>query len=195
MDKENLETENKTAEIDSQKIPSEKTKPEPSDETGELKKQLQEKEKEAKDAFDRLLRVRADFDNYQKRVKKERQEFERFASEGLVKELLPVIDNLERAINSTKVTGEIAPLVEGLEMTIKQFKDALKNAGLSEIKSVGEIFDPSKHEAIKLITPHEGKDNTVIEEYEKGYLLHDRVIRPSRVGVARNRIDKAEVGE
>ncbi|MEK7846170.1 MAG: nucleotide exchange factor GrpE [Nitrospinota bacterium] len=156
------------------------------DDIVELKRKLQEQEKEAKDTLDRLLRVRADFDNYQKRIKKEKMEFERFLNEGLIKELLPVVDNLERAMKSAKQSGEIAPLSKGLEMTIKQFRDILKEVGVKEIKSIGEIFDPSKHEAMKLITPHDEKDNTIVEEYEKGYSFHERVIRPSKVGVAKN---------
>lgn len=159
------------------------------DDIVELKRQLQEKEKETKDTLDRLLRVRADFDNYQKRIKKEKMEFERFLNEGLIKELLPVVDNLERAMKSAEQSGEIAPLIKGLEMTIKQFRDILKEAGVKEIKSIGEIFDPSKHEAIKLITSHEGGDNTIVEEYEKGYSLHEKVIRPSKVGVAKNKFE------
>ena len=187
---------NKTEEKNPQDIPAKEIKTEKEtvypDEIDKLKNQLQEKENEAKEALDRLLRVSADFDNYQKRAKKERNDFEKFASEGLIKELLPVMDNLERAMNSANETGEVAPLVKGIEMTIKQFKDTLKNAGLKEIASVGETFDPSKHEAIKLITEHEEKDNTVVEEYEKGYSLHERVIRPSKVGVAKNREIKHE---
>ncbi|MBI4379555.1 MAG: nucleotide exchange factor GrpE [Nitrospinae bacterium] len=157
-------------------------------EIDELKKQLQEKEKEANDTLNRLLRVRADFDNYQKRISKERREFEKFAGEELIRELLPVMDNLERAMNSSRGTGEVAPLVKGLEMTVQQFKGMLKDAGLIEIKSIGEVFDPSRHEAIKLITSHDTKDNTIVEEYEKGYSLHDKVIRPSKVAVAKNEV-------
>src|SRR3989337_255001 len=163
---------NKTEEKDTQDIPAKEIKVEKEavypDEIDKLKNQLQEKEKEA------------------------RNEFEKVASEGLIKELLPVMDNLERAMNSANETGEVAPLVKGIKMTIKQFKDTLKNAGLKEIASVGETFDPSKHEAIKLITEHEEKDNTVVEEYEKGYSLHERIIRPSKVGVAKNREIKHE---
>jgi molecular chaperone GrpE len=181
---------NKIEKNDAQDIPAEEIKAEKEaiypDEIEKFKNQLQEKDKELKDTLDRLLRVRADFDNYQKRAKKERQEFEKFASEGLIKNLLHVMDNLERAINSANETGDVAPLVKGIEMTIKQFKDTLKNAGLKEIASVGETFDPSKHEAIKLITEHEEAENKIVEEYEKGYLLHERVIRPSKVGVAKN---------
>src|SRR3989338_2296520 len=131
----NKPEEKNPQDIPAKEIKTEKEAIEP-DEIDKLKNQLQEKEKEAKEALDRLLRVRADFDNYQKRAKKERNEFEKFASEGLIKELLPVMDNLERAMNSANETGEVAPLVKGIKMTIKQFKDTLKNA--KEIASVGE---------------------------------------------------------
>ena len=134
---------------------------------------------------DKYLRLAAEFENYKRLAQRDQREFHRFANEQLLKELLPVIDNLERAIESAKKTSEGDTIIQGVELTLKQFLEVLGKAGVRQISSIGHVFDPSRHQAV---THLEGKDvpeNTVIEEYQKGYLLHERVLRPAMVGVAK----------
>lgn len=159
----------------------------------ELEKKLDEKKKEAEYNLDRLLRLQAEFENYKKRISKEHLEFTKFVNENMIKELLPVLDNLERAVESAKNDKVFDSLKEGVEMTLKQFTSVLEKAGLKEITSIGETFNPNKHEALIMIGSDEHEENTIVEEHQKGYLLNDRVLRPSKVVVSKkNKMEKKE---
>ncbi|MFV1950443.1 MAG: nucleotide exchange factor GrpE [Nitrospinota bacterium] len=163
------------------------------DRTIELEKELEEKKKEAESNLDKLLRLHAEFENYKKRISKERIEFAKFVNENLLKELLPVLDNLERAVNSAKNDKVFDSLKEGVDMTLKQFTGVLEKAGLKEITSIGETFDPNRHEALLMIESDEHEKNTIVEEHQKGYLLNNRVLRPSKVVVSKkNKTQKEE---
>jgi molecular chaperone GrpE len=151
----------------------------------ELKKKLEEKEKEAKENFDRLLRQAADLDNYKKRAVKEKEEWTKFANEDLIKALLPFIDNLERAINHAVKVEDAGVLIEGVRLTIQQLLQALNKFGLSSFESQGKPFDPALHEAILLVSSDQYEPNQVVEEFQKGYLLNDRLIRPATVSVSK----------
>jgi len=140
--------------------------------------------KREEELYERLLRMTADFENYKKRVAREKQDFAKFAYEDLVASLLPVIDNLERALAHCEESKDINALADGVGMIHRQIRDVLKKFGVRVIESVGKSFDPTKHQAVQMMASKEYKANTVIQEYQKGYFLHDRLVRPAMVVVA-----------
>lgn len=167
-----------------------------------LKEELETKKRELGELQDRYLRLYAEFENFKKVVTKEQTELLRYGNERLINEILPVIDNLERAIlHSKELTNKVDPesreaidsLISGVEMTLRQIKDILGRFGVREIKALGEVFDPTLHHAVSQIETGGHKPNTVIEELRKGYLLNDRVIRPSTVVVSKKTSKVVEV--
>ena len=154
-------------------------------ELANLRQQLAAKEQEAKDNYDRYLRQVAEAENFKKRNARERDDAIRFANETLLKDLLPVIDNLERAIAHAASGENGKPLVEGVEMVVRGFLDALSKFGVSPIVAVGEPFDPSKHEAIAQVVSDVHEPNVVVEELHKGYMFRDRLLRATLVSVAK----------
>lgn len=154
-------------------------------ELSRLQKQLELKEQEAKTNYDRFLRQTAELENFKKRSAREREEAIRFANEYLIRDLLPVLDNLERAVAHAKGGGNGKPLVEGVEMVLKGFLDALSRHGVVQLSAVGQPFDPVKHEAMAQLESDEHDPNTVVQEHHKGYLLHERLLRPVLVSVAK----------
>jgi molecular chaperone GrpE len=153
--------------------------------TEDLRRQLEAKEQEAKESRERLLRQAADLDNYKKRATREKADAIRYANESLVKDLLPVLDNLERALGYAQGGGNGKPLLEGIDMVLKNFIEILGRHGVSRVSAVGERFDPSKHEAVAQVESGKHDPNTVIDEYRKGYYLLDRLLRPAQVTVAK----------
>ncbi len=151
----------------------------------ELKTRLEEKEKEAKENYERLLRVAADLENYKKRAAREKEEWTKFANEDLLKAILPFIDNLEKAVNHSDKTENTQSLVEGVKLTLQQLLQALSKFGLTPIESVGKPFDPAYHEAMLMVQTDQHEPNRVVEEYRKGYLLNERLIRPATVSVSK----------
>jgi molecular chaperone GrpE len=160
------------------------------EECEQLRRQLEEKDREAKEHYERLLRQAAELDNYKKRVAREKAEAIRYANESLVRDLLPVLDNLERALGYAKGGGNGKPLLEGIEMVLKNFLETLAKHGVSQVSAVGEPFDPNKHEAIAQVATPKHDPNTVVEEHHKGYYLLDRLLRPAQVSVAKPPEDK-----
>ena len=150
-----------------------------------LRGQLAAKEQEAKENYDRYLRQTAEIENYKKRNARERDDAIRFANEMLLKDLLPVIDNLERAVNHAAGGENGKTLVEGVEMVLKGFIDTLAKIGVSQIDAVGQPFDPSKHEAIAHVVSDVHEPNVVVEELHKGYMFRDRLLRAALVSVAK----------
>ena len=151
-----------------------------------LRQELNAKELEAKTNYDRFLRQVAELDNVKKRSAREREEVARFANEALIKDLLPVVDNLERAIAHASGGGNGKPLVEGVEMVLKGLLDVLAKHGVTQISAVGQPFDPSKHEAMAQVEDESHEPNSVVEELHKGYTLRDRLLRPALVSVAKS---------
>lgn len=150
-------------------------------EIGILKKQVENLENILKEKNEEILRRAADLDNYRKRLTKETEDKIRFANQSVVKDFLPVIDNIEMAVQHTE---EGSPLREGIELTIKSFKDVLSRHGVTEINSeIGTAFDPAVHEAIMMDKTEEYENNAVTLCVQKGYILNDRVIRPAKVKV------------
>jgi molecular chaperone GrpE len=138
---------------------------------------------ELKTAQDRYLRLAAEFENYKKRSQKDLDEFRKYANERLLKELLPVLDNLERALQHGRAGGNPDGVLQGVELTSKQYQEILSRFGLKPIASLGQRFDPAVHHAAATVEAKGREPNTVVEEYEKGYHLHDRVLRPATVTV------------
>jgi molecular chaperone GrpE len=175
-----------------------------SDQTGEiesLKSEIEKKSQQAKENHDKYVRLYAEFENYKKRMVKDQAEFLKSANERLIRDILPVIDNLERAVEHAKEPSEVAKeelqdikgLIAGIELTIKQFKDVLGSLGVEEVKSVGEPFDPSRHEAVSHIETDKYDNNIVINEFQKGYILNNRILRPAMVSVAKKLEKKEDV--
>ncbi len=138
-------------------------------------------EREIADLRDRSVRTLADFDNFRKRAERERQETKRYALLEPMRDLLEVVDNLERA---SAAGGSAEDLKRGLEMILRQLGDFLRRYGVHAVDAAGEPFDPAVHEAVSSRQSTEVTEPTVTEEYQKGYMLHDRLLRPARVVVA-----------
>jgi len=133
---------------------------------------------------DRLLRVAAEFDNYKKRVARDRAEMIRTANEELLLEILPVLDNLERALAAARKTDSTEALAEGVDMVLRLFEAVLERAGVKPIDSVGQPFDPNVHQAVAVVASPGAPAQTVVEEVQRGYWLHTKVLRPAMVKVA-----------
>jgi molecular chaperone GrpE len=150
---------------------------------------LEEKTKEAAENFDKWLRLRAEFENFKKRVQREKADLMKFGSANLLKAMLPALDNLARAIDHGKNAQENDSLLEGVEITNKQFLNILEKFGVKPIQAAGEIFNPEQHEAIAQ-EESEQEPNRVIAEVERGYLFHDRLLRPAKVIVSKAKTDQ-----
>jgi len=158
----------------------------------ELEAKLEAKEKEAVETYDRLLRASAEFDNYKKRSSREMEEFRKFANQSLIKEMLSVVDNLELAMNSTNGHKAIdKDLLQGLEMTHKEILKVFEKFNVKPIDAKGQPFDPTFHEAVMQEETNDSPKNTVINELQKGYMIHDRLLRPSMVVVAKPKENNA----
>jgi len=164
-------------------------------EIGELKKKLEEKEKELKEHHDRLLRLAADFENYKKRAAREKEDWTKFANEDLIRAILPFIDNLERAVNHAEKVVDTGVLIEGVRLTLQQILQALNKFGLFSFQSVGKPFDPTVHEAMLVVETDQHEPNRVVEEFQKGYLLNDRLLRPATVSVSKPPEKEAQTSE
>jgi molecular chaperone GrpE len=134
--------------------------------------------------YDRFLRVQAELENYRRRVRKEAEQNRLYQALPLVKDLLPGLDNLQRALAAAESTDDTNGLLEGVRMVAQQFQDALASHAVVPIEALGEPFDPHLHEALGQIPSPDHPPMVVIEEVQRGYLLHDRVVRPSKVIVS-----------
>ncbi len=151
-----------------------------------LKAKIEELEAANAELKDQMLRRQAEIDNFRKRLIRDKEDAIQFANENLMRDLLTFLDNMERAIAACKQGGDVKSLIEGLEMTQSQLMSTLdKNWGLKAIESVGQEFDPSLHEACMMAIDENLEKETVLEEFQKGYTLHDRVIRPSKVKIGK----------
>jgi molecular chaperone GrpE len=150
---------------------------------------LAEARAEAQRLKDQWMRVAADFDNFRKRTRRDIEDAKKGGREELVKELLPVFDNLERAIQSAARATEVKGVADGLSMVVKQFVDVLARTGISKVKTTGSVFDPAVHEAIQQIETDEHPVGTVVAEVQPGYLSGDRLVRAAMVVVAKPKRD------
>ena len=153
---------------------------------GQLLNRVKEVQETADKNFDLYVRSQADIDNLKKRFQKEKAELYRFSNESLIKKLLSVGDNLEKAIDHSEDDNSLDALREGVELTLKGLMDTLEREGLESVKALGEPFDPNFHEAVSELKDNSAKPGTVIQELQKGYILNQRLIRPAMVIVNKN---------
>jgi len=146
-------------------------------EVAQLNKQLDE-------ANNKLLRVQADYDNFRKRTQKEKEELAKYASAKLVENLLPAVDNFDRALAASAASGDYEALAKGLEMIYRQLLNTMEAEGLAAMEAVGTPFNPEYHQAVMTVETDEYEEGIVVEELQKGYMLKDKVIRPAMVKVS-----------
>jgi molecular chaperone GrpE len=150
-----------------------------------LKRELEETRKELAEGQDKFLRLAAEFDNYKKRTAREFSGLIQNANEELIAQLIPVLDNFERALDAAQSSEDFDSFHKGVELIHQQLKDVLEKQGVKEIEALGEPFDPHKHEAVMMVEKEKTPSETVVEEVERGYMLNDKVLRPSKVAVNR----------
>ena len=160
-------------------------------------------EEELNDQKDKYLRLYAEFENYKKRVAKDKEELVRYGNESLLYELMPVLDNLEMALKhasndvnddtSAEYQPRMAGLVQGVEITLREFLKVIDKFGLTPIIAINRIFDPSLHHAMTQVERDDVDENTVVEEFRKGYMLRDKVLRPSLVAVSKKPVNSEQL--
>jgi molecular chaperone GrpE len=151
---------------------------------------LKEEADKSKELQDKVLRLQADFENTRKRLEKDRQDFIKFANEGIILELLNILDDLERTVELAQSKHEdLQVFLKGVEMILAHLYDMLKEYGVRPIEAEGELFDPHFHEALMQVEDNTKPEHTIIEELQKGYMLNDRVIRTSKVKVSKKAQD------
>lgn len=148
-----------------------------------LEKTIEDQQKQIDEYKNRWYRAQADFDNFRKRTQKEIQDIHLYAGEQLIKDILPVVDNFERAMDSIEDRED--PIYKGIQLIYQQLKKVLEKYDVKEIDAQGKTFDPRFHEAVMQVESQEYENDTVIEVLQKGYLFHTKVIRPSMVKVAK----------
>ena len=151
-----------------------------------LKTALEALEKERDELKDNNLRIHAETENFKKRLIREKDDFAKYSNEKVVKELLPIVDNLERAVTHAKEAGESGAFLEGVEMTLNLFGQTLEKIGVTPVASIGETFNPEKHEAVQQIESADHEPNIIVSEFQKGYMLNARLIRPAMVIVSKS---------
>jgi molecular chaperone GrpE len=151
----------------------------------ESRKTLEEKEREATEFKDKYLRALAESENQRKRIRQQAEESARIQREALLRDLLSIIDNLERAVAAARDGGNGKPIVEGVEMVLRSMIDFLRSHGVTQLNAVGQPFDPLLHEAIDQVESSEHQPNTVVDEFVRGYQIGERLLRPARVAVSR----------
>lgn len=149
-----------------------------------LSQALEEKTREADATHDRYLRALAELDNARKRAQRDREEYIRFANESLLRELLPVLDNFDRAIQAARASAGAEAFVAGVELMQRELLRVLEKFGVTAFSAVGELFNPKRHEAVARVPATDHPEMTVVEETLRGYLLNGRVLRPAMVTVA-----------
>lgn len=163
---------------------SEPTTPPSAPVSEDLHARLEKAEQERAQFLDLAQRTKADFENYQKRIHRDMLEERRFALTPLARDLLPAMDNLDRALEAAKKAGDNGPLTQGVAMVQTQLLDMLKRHGITRIEAQGKPFDPNVHQAVLQQPTAAQPPNTVLQTLEQGFMIHDRVLRPARVIVA-----------
>ena len=189
----------KVGEVVREKAPSDKEKAEGLSSTEKEKRaqtplekvhaELEAKAKDAAVRHDQWLRLGSEFENYKKRMQKEKSDLMKFGNESLLKALLPILDNLERTIDHGKNMNGNGPLLRDVEITLRQLLNILERFSVKPVAALGEAFDPEKHEAVSLAESDQ-EPNRVISELEKGYLFHERLLRPAKVVVSKAQPEK-----
>ena len=154
-----------------------------------LEERAEAAEKERDEFKERWMRATADLDNLRKRTRREKDEFRKYGHDKFALELIPVVDNLERALEHADKSPDAAGIIDGVQMVYRQLIGALEKHGISGIEACGSKFDPEHHEAIQQVETTEHETGTVVEQYQKGYSIHDRLLRPAMVSVAKRTSD------
>jgi molecular chaperone GrpE len=149
--------------------------------------ELEDARQEAREYRDKYLRALAELENQKKRVKREWEKHTQYANERLIYDILPILDNFERGIEASKLSHDFEGLAEGVEIIYRQLQELLEKEGVRQFESLGEVFDPHKHDAVLTIESDEHPPDTIIDEIERGYVMGDKVLRPARVSVSRER--------
>jgi molecular chaperone GrpE len=163
----------------------------------ELRTRLETKEKEAAENHDRYLRAMAELDNYKKRAARDKEEAIKYGNEKLIKDVLPILDSLDRALHQSadlSVRNNFEAFQQGLELIHSQILGCLERHGVVKIAAKGEEFDPDRHQALMQVETPEMESNRVVDEYESGYTLHGRLLRPTKVSVSKN-VPKEDEGQ
>jgi molecular chaperone GrpE len=153
-------------------------------ERDELQRELDEARRQVDEKQDRLLRALAEVDNIRRRGQREREDYLRYANESLIRDLIPVLDNLDRALDAARAARNAPNLVEGVELIQRELMKVLERAGVTRYSAVGQPFDPTRHEAISRVVSAEHPSGTVVSEVAAGYLLNGRVVRAAMVVVS-----------
>lgn len=190
-DKKKIKIDVETKEVDSAKKELKKTdtakkyKKKGHDLIKEMETKLKAAQEESRETYDRFLRISAEFENYKKRSAREMDEFRKFANESLIKEMLSVVDNLERAINSSNDAKQAnSGLVEGVDITLKEILKIFEKFNVKPVESLKKDFDPNFHQAVMTEETDDHAKHTIINELQKGYMMHDRLLRPAMVVVS-----------
>ena len=176
---EKLQDKGETEARKEKEIPLEKMK------KAQLLGKIEEIQQSAQENFDLYLRSQADMENIKKRFQKEKEDLIKYSNESLIKQLLHVIDSLEKAIAHSQDENSVGALREGLELTLKGLLDTLKKAGVEEVEALGETFDPNYHEAVLEQEDENLEPGKIVQEFQKGYVLNNRLIRPAMVIVSK----------
>ena len=160
-----------------------------------LKENINQKEIELKELKDKYLRALAELDNYRKRMEKELDDRKKYGMVELFMSVIPVLDSFDRALSGGEMSNDFDNFYKGMEIIHRQLRDALKSLGLVEFSGLNETFDPSRHEAVATVETDEKPENTVIEEISKGYMIDDRIIKPAKVYVSKQKEGDEEDGE
>lgn len=174
-----------STEGDDAAVSQDDAKTEDADPVAELESKLEEQRRLADENYQRYLRAQADFENFRRRARQEKEEFTKYASAKLIEQLLPVVDNFERALASAKNNKDYDALLKGVDMIYRQLEQALAAEGLTPIESVGKPFNPEFHQAIMQVESEEHEEGIVVEEMMKGYMLKEKVLRPAMVKVSK----------
>lgn len=150
----------------------------------ELQKNLDLKTAECQGLNEKYLRLAAEFDNFKRLTQRDQRDQIKFSNEQILRELLPVVDNLDRAIKSAQTNGTNDALIQGVELTFKQLLGVLMKFGVMPVESVGQPFDPATQQAVAQVSSSSIPEHHVVEEFQKGYVLHDRILRPAMVTVS-----------
>ncbi len=181
---------NTELEVDHELLPAESDEASPASESAAAKEaagpeaELEKVRAERAAYLDRLARLQAEFDNFRKRNAKEQQEYREYALAEALRQLLPILDSLDRAVKTD--AASLQDFQSGIELIDKQFHDALAKLGVQPISTEGAAFDPNLHQAVQMVDTREVEDNHVLDELQRGYKLKDRLLRPAMVRVARN---------
>jgi molecular chaperone GrpE len=149
-----------------------------------LEEALAAKIEECKAINDKYLRLAAEFENYKRLAQRDQRDQIKFGNEQLLKELLPVVDNMERAIKASRDNGGSSALIEGVDLTLKQLSATLAKFGVQPVETVGQVFDPSAHQAVAHVPSDSVPSNHIVDEFQKGYRLYDRILRAAMVSVS-----------